>query len=265
MTQDIKLITNLMAILLMRKGEKMLQEETQSEITSPKKKIEVQMARNELLEKENRELRQEVARLKSQIVSLKAHNMERKSMLWKKIQKSIDDNNSDSLLHKAAVMAEKSPENENVHTNPDFTDSACRKESKDRSTIVPTPPPRPPSFLLPSHKNEKGVKVQPAIAPPPPPTLPKSSMGLKAVRRVPEVIELYRSLTRKDATIENRIHPNGVPTVAFTRNMIEEIENRSTYLSVVSLAPNCSYLSVKFSYVNKYLLIKQLTSFRVAT
>ncbi|KAG4954990.1 hypothetical protein JHK87_040584 [Glycine soja] len=219
----------------------MLQEENESEITSLKKKLEVHMARNELLQNENQELREEVVRLKSQIISLKAHNMERKSVLWKKLQKSIDDNNNSEAhqQHKAppvqVITCEKSSQNENVHTNPGFQDSAAPR--KDKPAIVPpAPPPRPsPTLLLPPlHKKEKGLKVQPTIAPPPPPTPPKLSLvGLKSVRRVPEVIELYRSLTRKDANMENRIHSNGIPTVAFTRNMIEEIENRSTYLSAI--------------------------------
>ncbi|KAL1348809.1 hypothetical protein HN51_024831 [Arachis hypogaea] len=215
-----------MAMFLMRKGEKMLKEESESEIFSPKKIItQVQMSKNELLEKENLELKQEVARLKSLIVSLKAHNVERKSMLWKKIHKSIDDSNSDSQLHKAAVMAEKCPENQNVLTNQEFKDSI--KEGS--VTKVPNPPPSPPSFLLPSHN-----KLQLGAPPPPPPALLKSSIGLKAVRRVPEVIELYRSLTRKEANTENRINLNGgIPALAFTRNMIEEIENRSSYLSAI--------------------------------
>ncbi|RZB69830.1 Protein CHUP1, chloroplastic isoform D [Glycine soja] len=225
----------------MREGETMLQEENESEITSLKKKLEVHMARNELLQNENQELREEVVRLKSQIISLKAHNMERKSVLWKKLQKSIDDNNNSEAhqQHKAppvqVITCEKSSQNENVHTNPGFQDSAAPR--KDKPAIVPpAPPPRPsPTLLLPPlHKKEKGLKVQPTIAPPPPPTPPKLSLvGLKSVRRVPEVIELYRSLTRKDANMENRIHSNGIPTVAFTRNMIEEIENRSTYLSAI--------------------------------
>ncbi|RDY00927.1 Protein CHUP1, chloroplastic, partial [Mucuna pruriens] len=229
---------HLVAIFLMREGETMLQGENESEITSLKKKLEVHMARNELLQKENQELREEVGHLRSQIISLKAHNMERKSVLWKKIQKSIDDNNNNNSeahhQHKApqvqVITSEKSSENENLHTNQDFQDF-----TKDKPAIVPAPPPRPsPTLLLPLHKKEKGIKVQPTIAPPPPPTPPKSSLvGLKAVRRVPEVIELYRSLTRKDANMENRIHSNGIPTVAFTRNMIEEIENRSTYLSAI--------------------------------
>ena len=244
---------HLIAIFLMREGETMLQEENESEIiTSLKKKLEVHMARNELLLKENQELREEVVRLKSQIISLKAHNMERKSVLWKKLQKSIDDNNNSEAhqQHKAppvqVITCEKSSQNENVHTNPGFQDSAAPR--KDKPAIVPpAPPPRPsPTLLLPPlHKKEKGLKVQQAIAPPPPPTPPKlSSVGLKTLRRVPEVIELYRSLTQKDANMENRIHSNGIPTVAFTRNMIEEIENRSTYLSAVSLVPSSSMLII---------------------
>ncbi|KAL5129027.1 6-phosphofructo-2-kinase/fructose-2,6-bisphosphatase [Glycine soja] len=245
---EVKIVTtkknkqdHLIAIFLMREGETMLQEENESEITSLKKKLEVHMARNELLQNENQELREEVVRLKSQIISLKAHNMERKSVLWKKLQKSIDDNNNSEAhqQHKAppvqVITCEKSSQNENVHTNPGFQDSAAPR--KDKPAIVPpAPPPRPsPTLLLPPlHKKEKGLKVQPTIAPPPPPTPPKLSLvGLKSVRRVPEVIELYRSLTRKDANMENRIHSNGIPTVAFTRNMIEEIENRSTYLSAI--------------------------------
>ncbi|CAL0307737.1 unnamed protein product [Lupinus luteus] len=202
----------------------MLHEENESEITYLKKKLEVQMGRNELLEKENQELRQEVSHLRSQIISLRAQNIERKSTMWNKIQKSIDENNQDAQQHKTTiqvVMSEKSSENENVHTN-------------ERSTIVPSPPPRPaPTPLIHSHKNEKGVKVQSMIAAAPPPVPPKSSVRVKAVRRVPEVIELYRSLTRKDGNMENRMHLNGIPAVAFTRNMIEEIENRSTYLSAI--------------------------------
>ncbi|KAK7305426.1 hypothetical protein VNO77_43332 [Canavalia gladiata] len=236
----INFITHIIAILLRRGEEGKMSLEHESEITSIKKNLEVQMARNESLEKENKDLRQEVARLKSQIISLKAHNIERKSILWKKIQKSMDGNNSDGLQHKAAVqvMSEKSPTNENVHTTNSDLQEAEAARIKDRSAKVPTPPPRPASNpLLPSHKNEKGMKVQPlplpTTAPPPPPTPPKSLVGLKAVRRVPEVIELYRSLTRKDANKDNKINTNGTPAVAFTRNMIEEIENRSTFLSAI--------------------------------
>ncbi|KAI4305306.1 hypothetical protein L6164_028679 [Bauhinia variegata] len=196
------------------------------------KNLEVQMARNELLEKENQELRQEVARLRAQIISLKAYCMERKSILWKKIQNSMDGNNSDVHQHKTVVqvnVSEQSSKSGNLH--PDLPEPAPQKE---RPAKVPNPPPRPASTTLPSFKNEKEVKVPPKIAPPPPPpTPPKAVVGLKAVRRVPEVIELYRSLTRKDTHMENGMNPNGIPAIPFTRNMIEEIENRSKHLSAI--------------------------------
>ncbi|MED6152664.1 hypothetical protein PIB30_094200 [Stylosanthes scabra] len=207
----------------------------------------------ELLEKENQELKQEVARLKSVIVSLKAHNVERKSMLWKKIHKSIDDGNSDSQLHKAAVMAEKCPENENAFTNQELYKDSIKEGSVAKQ--VPSPPPSPPN------KNEKGgSKLQGGVAPPPPPAAAlviKSSsvMGWKAVRRVPEVIELYRCLTRKEAKTENRIQSNngGMPALAFTRNMIEEIENRSSFLSAIK-----SEVQKQGEFIN--LLIKEVES-----
>ncbi|OIW15504.1 hypothetical protein TanjilG_32908 [Lupinus angustifolius] len=177
-------------------------EESEYEVISLNTNFEAEIARNALLEKENKELRQEIAQLKSQIISLKAHNIERKSIFWKKTE---------------------------IH----FHEPVPRY---DKSAIarVPMPPPRPSSKPLPSHKNEKGMKMQPTItAPPPPPTPPKSLAGLKTVRRVPELIELYRSLSRKDANIDNKTNHNGIPAVAFTRNMIEEIQNRSTFLSSI--------------------------------
>ncbi|KAL5165074.1 Protein CHUP1, chloroplastic [Glycine soja] len=117
------------------------------------------------------------------------------------------------------MTCEKSSQNENVHTNPNFKDTTPKKD-KPAAIVSSALPPRPsPTLLLPLHKIEKGLKVQPAIAPPPPPTPQKlSSVGLKTVRCVPE-----------DANMENRIYSNGIPIIAFTRNMIKEVENRLTY------------------------------------
>ncbi|KAK4275139.1 hypothetical protein QN277_018273 [Acacia crassicarpa] len=197
----------------------MTKAETESQM---KKNLEAQMARNEILEKENQELRQEVNRLKTQIASLKAHNIERKSILWKKIQNYVDGNNNSDLILDNEILPTKQP---------DLSESAPKKEL--RALKVPVPPPKPASATLASGKDEKVMNGSPLTAPPPPPAPPKSFLGPKAVRRVPEVIELYRSLTRKDANMENRGNPNGAMAVAFTRNMIEEIENRSTFLSAI--------------------------------
>lgn len=174
---------------------------------------EINLAKIDSLEKENQELKQEVSRLKAQISSLRAHNNERKTMLWKKFQLSMDSNYTDA-----------SP----GVTRTDFPESTVEKPMK-----IPNPPPKPSSVTPSLPKDVKGIKAPPAPAPPPPPPPSKSLVGTRAVRRVPEVMELYRSLTRRDAHKENRSNPAGTPVVAFTKNMIGEIENRSAYLSAI--------------------------------
>lgn len=216
-------------ILLVKAGQKtMPREDEDSEIRLLRRELEASTARNSALEKENGELRQEVARLRAQVSTLKAHNNERKSMLWKKLQNSMDSNyNVDSMQQKPAPFVNVSGQG----PKQEFSESAAVKE---RSTKVPNPPPRPPVLTNPvSPKDAKAYKVSPA--PPPPPLPSKSLVGSRAIRRVPEVMELYRSLTRRDAHVENKANPGGLAAVTLTRNMIGEIENRSTYLSAVSL------------------------------
>lgn len=208
----------------------MPREDEDSEIDLLRRELEASMARNGSLEKENGELRQEVARLRAQVSTLKAHNNERKSMLWKKLQNSMDSNYTiEATQQKPALSVNASGQS----PRQDFSESTAIKE---RPTRVPIPPPRPPILTSSvSLKDVREYKVSSAPAPPPPPPPSKSLVGSKAVRRVPELMELYRSLTRRDAHTENKANPAGLPAVALTRNMIGEIENRSTYISAVSL------------------------------
>lgn len=189
-----------------------------------KKEFEASLVRIHSLENENQELKQEVARLKAQVSSLKAHDAERKSVLWKKLQYSLDSKITEKSQQKPSFLveiSEKSPKE-------DLTEAPVKKE---RPTRVPTPPPPRPSPS--SLKEVDGNKVQ--LAPPPPPPPPsKTLVGSKAVRRVPEVMEFYRSLMRRDSQSDNKNNPMGFLQVANSRNMIGEIENRSTYLSAVS-------------------------------
>ncbi|XP_017982124.1 PREDICTED: protein CHUP1, chloroplastic isoform X4 [Theobroma cacao] len=206
------------------------------QITRLKKELEAALGRNGSLEKENQELKQEVARLKAQISSLKAHDNERKSMLWKKLHNSIDNSNADASLQKSSdflKVPEQGLEAENVYPRPSFQELAVRKE---RQSKVPKPPPRSNSFISPSPKEVSENKVTtPSVPAPPPPPLPSKLLaGSRSVRRVPEVVELYRSLTRKDTNMENKTNAAATPVLAFSRNMIGEIENRSTYVSAVS-------------------------------
>ncbi|XP_031271881.1 protein CHUP1, chloroplastic isoform X2 [Pistacia vera] len=206
----------------------------ESQISSLKKQLEASFARSSSLEKENHELRQEVARLKAQINSLKAHDNERKSLLWKKLQNSMDGSNTD---HASQYKQYNLDDETTFCPKPNFQEL---QGGKDRSMNVPKPPPRPtPAAISHSLKqvNQNQIKVpsmpMPAPAPPPPPLPSKLLSGAKSVRRVPEIVELYRSLTKKDAQMDNRTNASATPVMAFNKNMIGEIENRSSYLSAI--------------------------------
>ncbi|XP_006852472.3 uncharacterized protein LOC18442186 [Amborella trichopoda] len=76
-----------------------------------------------------------------------------------------------------------------------------------------------------------------AAPPPPPPPMPaKLSRCGSMVRRVPEVVEFYHSLMRRDSKESKRESGPGVseiPAAANARNMIGEIENRSSHLLAI--------------------------------
>ncbi|XVF25668.1 hypothetical protein REPUB_Repub13aG0233400 [Reevesia pubescens] len=101
----------------------------------------------------------------------------------------------------------------------------------------PPPPPAPVSAV-------KQVAVPPpppplpvkAIAPPPPPLPPKGMRAVAAkVRRIPEVVEFYHSLMRRDSKREagGCSLAEVLPATANARDMIGEIENRSAYLLAI--------------------------------
>ncbi|KAJ8437408.1 hypothetical protein Cgig2_008761 [Carnegiea gigantea] len=88
------------------------------------------------------------------------------------------------------------------------------------------PPPPPPPPPPPQKKSS-------APAPPPPPPPPKGMKAATAkVKRVPEVVEFYHSLMRRDSRRDS-----GAGTVEFTaasaRDLVGEIENRSAYLLAI--------------------------------
>ncbi|KAL8140304.1 hypothetical protein V2J09_006325 [Rumex salicifolius] len=95
-----------------------------------------------------------------------------------------------------------------------------QKETESSSISVPAPPPPPPTSKR---------------APPPPPPLPIKGSKLvptKVVRRVPEVVELYHSLMRRDSRRDSVAAQVDV-TLTSARDLVGEIENRSTYLSAI--------------------------------
>ncbi|KAJ8545457.1 hypothetical protein K7X08_018040 [Anisodus acutangulus] len=103
---------------------------------------------------------------------------------------------------------------------------------------IPPPPPPPPSTVAtaplppPPPPPTAAAKAGP---PPPPPPPPKGSNPLPAkVRRIPEVVEFYHSLMRRDC---RRDSGAGVGSAAdgpaTAKDMIGEIENRSAHLLAI--------------------------------
>ncbi|CAN4084155.1 unnamed protein product [Withania somnifera] len=92
------------------------------------------------------------------------------------------------------------------------------------AAAVPPPPPPPPAVAS---------KTGPPPPPPPPPLKGLKPLPAK-VRRIPEVVEFYHSLMRRDC---RRDSGTGVGPVAdapaAAKDMIGEIENRSTHLLAI--------------------------------
>nr|KAJ0196348.1 hypothetical protein LSAT_V11C700375410 [Lactuca sativa] len=192
---------------------KMPSGEDGSIITFLKRELEASFVKIDSMEKENHELKQEMGRLKAQINTLKAHDLERKSMLWKKLQSSMDC---------GKVIDEPTQKTKLQVAVPEAPLKKPTSNHTEANAILPKPPPSPPQSL------QKRV----IAPPPPPPPLPSSPVGSRAVRRVPAVMEFYRSLMKRDTQKENKNGATGFLPVT-SRDMIGEIENRSTYLTSI--------------------------------
>ncbi|KAK2984198.1 hypothetical protein RJ640_017311 [Escallonia rubra] len=127
---------------------------------------------------------------------------------------------------------------------------------RSRIPRVPKPPPRPlltgyaegavaePAAVVPQPPPAQAPPPPPpmprkaATAPPPPPPPPRGAKaGAAKVRRVPEVVEFYHSLMRRDSRREGGCGGGSeLLASANARDMIGEIENRSTHLLAVSIS-----------------------------
>ncbi|KAL6542810.1 hypothetical protein OROHE_010330 [Orobanche hederae] len=103
---------------------------------------------------------------------------------------------------------------------------------------LPPPPPPPPSKLALPPPPSQSKAAPPPPPPPPPPKESKSKPAAERVRRVPEVVEFYHSLMRRDSHFR-RDSSGGVcvpadgTAGAMAKDMIGEIENRSAYLLAI--------------------------------
>uniref|UniRef100_A0A2N9HQH3 Protein CHUP1, chloroplastic n=1 Tax=Fagus sylvatica TaxID=28930 RepID=A0A2N9HQH3_FAGSY len=95
--------------------------------------------------------------------------------------------------------------------------SSCSSNGPCSSPTIPMPPPPPKKSAPP---------------PPPPPPLKGMKVGAAKVRRVPEVVEFYHSLMRRDSRRDSA-NSDVAPSTTNARDMIGEIENRSAHLLAI--------------------------------
>jgi len=135
-------------------------------------------------------------------------------------------------------------------SSPSSPSSGSSNNGETEQAIPPPPPPPPPPMMkaappppikaAPPPPPPPPRKPTSKAAPPPPPPPPPAKAGKLApakVRRVPEVVEFYHSLMRRDSHPRRDSGSGGaaeVPATANARDMIGEIENRSTHLLAVS-------------------------------
>lgn len=122
--------------------------------------------------------------------------------------------------------------------------SGSLSDSADRalpeiSCSPPLPPPPPPPLKIKAPPLPPPPPLRHETVPPPPP--PPPARGLKklpeSVRRIPEVVEFYHSLMRRESNARRDAGGgpvDGLAAGATTKDMIGEIENRSTHLLAVS-------------------------------
>ncbi|KAK8935263.1 hypothetical protein KSP39_PZI013638 [Platanthera zijinensis] len=167
-----------------------------------------------------------------------------RSILLKNIRKSPKFTGISSI-HEASKLDAKDPTRDEREIDRTYQ-SRCEREeiSKPRLPRVPKPPPLPSSTSSTSSSLDSydaGSRILESllsIVPPPPPPPPPPAFGWRSaaasVRRVPEVVEFYHSLMRRDTKRESG--GGGVadaPAAANARNMIGEIENRSSHLLAI--------------------------------
>ncbi|TKY59173.1 CHUP1 [Spatholobus suberectus] len=189
-----------------------------------------------------------------------------RSNLMKSLKKTASDLGSGNLKREVAETERPPHSRCNSEELADCSDSVLSGSVRSRAPRVPNPPPRPSSFSPPSPSSGSSGETEQAIppppppppplpmkaapppppppprkpaskvAPPPPPPPPPAKAGRAAslkVRRVPEVVEFYHSLMRRDSHSRRDSGAAEVPATASARDMIGEIENRSTHLLAI--------------------------------
>ncbi|KHG14901.1 Protein CHUP1, chloroplastic -like protein [Gossypium arboreum] len=155
----------------------------------------------------------------------------------------------------------KPPPRPSSSSSSSSTSSNSSSDSTEKQISPPPPPPPPPQAAV------KQVSPPPpppppikAIAPPPPPPPQKGMRTIAAkVKRVPEVVEFYHSLMRRESKreageIENRsTHLLAIKTDVetqgdFIRFLIKEVEN-AAFTDIEDVVPFVKWLDDELSYL----------------
>ncbi|GAV71074.1 hypothetical protein CFOL_v3_14568 [Cephalotus follicularis] len=137
---------------------------------------------------------------------------------------------TESTLSNLRSRAPRVPKPPPKRSSPVMSSDSSSDSKENR--VPPLPPPLPtlhPPSMLPD------TAAKPVVPPPPPPPLPRGMKAVAAkVRRVPEVVEFYHSLMRRDSRRDSGAGvADVVPATANARDMIGEIENRSSHLLAI--------------------------------
>ncbi|KAK1283100.1 hypothetical protein QJS10_CPB21g01320 [Acorus calamus] len=207
----------------------MTKEEDDMRVALLENELKASLEKNHTLERDNEQLKQELACLQSQMAVIKSQNADRRSNLWKNLGTiTSTDNNASQHKHikQNNGSATEIPAVEDSSQKTDYPDVTDRK---DRAPRIPKPPPKPTSNSV----TPMLVSNEKASRPPPPPPLKLKRDSASAVIRVQEVVELYRTLTRRDAKLDMKSGNQADLLPINGREMIGEIENRSAYLLAI--------------------------------
>lgn len=186
--------------------------------------------RNRALEEENKQLRHQVSRLKGQVSSLEGQYTD-KRMLWKKLENSatsISYSKEKQFVQSNDDAKEAVDLNSSLyHTRQQFSRATLVRSRPPR---VPNPPPSPTCIQSNTNKKKEGCMAPPPPPPPPPSKLQRST---KAIQRVPELVELYRSFVRREGKNDAKSGSVAIPATTNSREMIGEIENKSAYVLAI--------------------------------
>ncbi|CAH8345916.1 unnamed protein product [Eruca vesicaria subsp. sativa] len=149
----------------------------------------------------------------------------------------LNESSSLSAVRSRVPRVPKPPPKRSFSSN--GSGDSTENQPRQRTNPPPPPPPPPPPSTL--FQRPPPPSVSKAPPPPPPPPPPKSlNIASAKVRRVPEVVEFYHSLMRRDSTNSRRDSTGGgnaaaeaVLASSNARDMIGEIENRSVYLLAI--------------------------------